>query len=270
MQNPTAAFSLYRLLKTRIYVKDVIDFKMKLKIVLILVMLCQVRGGLFAANPGTVKLGTFPIPLMIIDKDTGVFIQLAQEIAKRAGFKLLIEVTPPKRTLRNFVYKELDILMPAVDLFFPTGSPTLKSRELIYIKRDFIFTLKRTPLLRTLKDLEGKIVGITAGYTYAPDLTANKKIELQVGVSDEKNALKLAQGRIDAFVVEEKTGLKAFENTNLGNKIHYDPAVPLSAQDVYFAFQDTDRGRQLEATLSTILAQLKKDGTFDKILNKSK
>lgn len=225
----------------------------------------------FSINLGASKVifGSFPIPLMVVDNNNGVFVELTKAIAKEAGFELEISIKPTKRIGGEFMEGKIDSIFPALDVMFPPGK-TLKSSENIYVKQDFVFTKKGLPILKTIKDLAGKNVGITRGYPYAKELMDNKNIKFHVVSKDEMNTKKLIAGRIDAFVVEEKSGLKAFANAKLDGKFQYDKAVPLSKQDVYYAFQKNEKGKKLEATFSAALKKIKENGTFGKIMSKAK
>ena len=84
--------------------------------------------------------------------------------------------------------------------------------------------------------------------------------------NDVANMKKLGQGQIDAFVVEERSGLEALSLS--GEKdITYDKEKPLSKQSVYFAFQSTPEGELLAEKFTKAINEMKKDGSFDRILN---
>jgi polar amino acid transport system substrate-binding protein len=242
-----------------------------MKKLMIVAVFCLMALSL-GANPlraETVRFGTFPIPLMVVDKDNGVFIELTRTIAERAGLQIEIIVTPPKRTVNDFSEKQIDALFPALDVNFSPEQMPLKSSELIYVKKDYAFTPKGSPLLAAIKDLEGKTIGITQGYPYVKELTENPLIRIESAQSDELSAKMLLAGRTQAFVVEEKSGLKAFENTGLREQVQYDPARPLSQQDVYYAFQKNEKGEELNRVFSKVLSEMKHDGTFEKIMRKA-
>jgi polar amino acid transport system substrate-binding protein len=80
---------------------------------------------------------------------------------------------------------------------------------------------------------------------------------------------KLSMGRINAFVVEEKSGLTAMEQTAVKN-VEYNKDKVLSEMDVFYAFQKTPEGDQLAKKFSKALEDMRKDGTFQKIMSKAK
>ena len=113
-------------------------------------------------------------------------------------------------------------------------------------------------------------MGLTRGYPYVKALTENKAISFDFANTDELGVHKLIIWRVDAFVVEEKSGLKAFEKKGLLEEMQYDPKQPLSKQDVYFATANTPRGKQLTNLISSVLKEMKRDGSFARIIGKAK
>ncbi len=215
----------------------------------------------------TITFGTFPIPKMVLDEKNGNFVELTRVLSQRAGLDIKIIVKPTKRTIQNFQLDEIDVLFPALDVNFSPGNEPIKSGELLYVKKDYVFTRKGEPLLKTIKDLECKKIGITLGYPYARKLTGNPLVEFDRAHSDELNVLKLMSKRFDAFIVEEVTGLKAFESKGATDKIQYDPDNPISEMDVYYAFQNSRKGKRLAEIVTIVLGEMKQDGTFYEIIN---
>jgi len=211
------------------------------------------------------KIATYPIPLMVESPEKGVFIELAKEVIKRTGEQFTISVFPPMRTVGGFHAGEIDAFFPALDVLI---QKEIASSEEIYLKRDFAFTRKGVEKITSIGQLKGKNVGITQGYPYANEIVKNKDYKVTVAQSDEINVKNLSAGRIDAFIVEEKTGLKAIENAGVTD-VEYAPENPLSTQKVYFAFQADDKGKALAAKFTKALAEIKADGTFAKIMAKA-
>ncbi len=237
----------------------------------ILVLICLFYAFVFVPTCVVAEeyaFGSFPIPLMVIDSDNGIFVELTKRIAKEAGLSVIIKVDPPLRTQNNFQKGKIVGLFPALDAMFPPGAKFERS-DSIYLKQDFVFTKKGSKILKTLADLNGLKVGITRGYPYARKLTEAKGFKIEEANTDEFNAKKLIAGRIDAFVVEEKTGLQAFKNAKLIDEMQYEPATSLSKQDVYYAFPANDIGEMLAPKVSAAMNKMKADGTFGEIMSKA-
>ena len=147
------------------------------------------------------------------------------------------------------------------------GKEISKSKP-IYVKEDFGFTKQGYPSVKSISDLKGKNVGITLGYPYSKEITDNSSFTVSTAPTDINNIMKLAAGRIDVFVVEEKSGLKAIEQSGRDN-ISYKSGQPLSRQNVYYAFQADKTGQQLALLFSSALDEMKKDGTFAQIMSKA-
>ncbi|UXR63551.1 transporter substrate-binding domain-containing protein [Bdellovibrio bacteriovorus] len=209
-------------------------------------------------------LATFTIPLMVETPDKGLFISLTREIAKRNSRAVDIVVLPTGKTLLAFSNAKVDGFFPALDVYVPKTSA--KSSP-FYHKVDYVFYRKSSPL-RSIKDLEGKKVGLTFRYPYGKDLINNKKIKFEYAADDVLNMRKLGQGLIDAFVVEERSGLKALQLSG-ERGIEFDKTQPLSEQTVYYAFHDNEEGRKLAALFSKTIEDMKKDGSLDRVLTEA-
>ncbi|QDK37797.1 ABC transporter substrate-binding protein [Bdellovibrio sp. NC01] len=219
-------------------------------------------GSASSAFAKTLKFSTFPIPLMVESKNSGIFIELTKEIAKRNNLNVEVSVTPPSKSILIFANGKADAWFPAAAVSLPKKS----ARSIaFYAKTDFIFYRKGKPY-KSIAELEGKKVGLTFRYPYMVELTANKKISFDYSSDDISNMKKLSSGQIDAFVVEERSGLKALELSGVKN-IEYDVNKPLSRQEIFYAFQDNEEGRALAQTFSKTITKMKSDGAFDSIMS---
>lgn len=212
---------------------------------------------------------TFPIPLMVESETEGVFIDLTNEIIKRLGVEASIRVSPPQRSINDLVKGRVDVLFPALDVFFVPDDVYSRTDEIIYVKEDFVFTRKGDSKLTSIDDLKGKVVGVTRGYPYASEVIRNETFKLDYSLTDEICVQKLIIGRIEAFIVEEKTGIRAFEKQGVKNLMQYNPALPISRQDVYYATGRNGNGQELAADISAALKSMKADGTFERILSRA-
>ncbi|MCD4674800.1 MAG: transporter substrate-binding domain-containing protein [Desulfobacula sp.] len=218
----------------------------------------------FAAGESC-KLVTFPIPLMVESSNKGVFIELTKKIGEKSNLDISIQVLPAKRAVNEFKNNKFDGIFPGLDILFDQEiSPSTE----ISIKEDFAFTRKESPFITTIQDLAGKKIGITLGYPYAKQIIANKSLNLENSKNDVLNMKKLSAGRIDVFIVEEKSGLKALDFSGVSN-IVYPAGKSLSKQKVYYAFQPDSTGKQFASKISKALLSMKKDGTFGAIMSKA-
>lgn len=222
---------------------------------------------LFAQHWGQRPLfATYAIPVHVEGPTKGLFVQVVQEAVALAKMSAVqVEVYAPQRAVRSLAAGESDALFPALDVHFEPGKPVVRSSEALDCKEDFVFTRKGTPAFSTLEALRGKHVGITRGYPYSRAVTDNTSFVIEEAMSDETNIRKLVAGRIDAFVLDEKTGVKAFEALGLTADMQYDPSRPVSRQEVYVAFKDSPEGRAMAKQFSDGLRQLKASGRYQAI-----
>lgn len=209
----------------------------------------------------TVELATFPIPLMVEDSERGLFVNLTKEIGKRTNKKIHISVYPTGKALLAFSGNKVQGIFPGLDVSIPKKSARSSA---FYVKVDHIF-FKKGQTLESVKDLEGKKVGLTFRYPYSKELLLNKKIKFEFAADDVLNMRKLAQGQIDAFIVEERSGLKALQLS--GEKdILFNKEKPIAQQEVFYAFQNDEEGKELAEIFTKTIEAMKKDGSLQRLL----
>jgi hypothetical protein len=71
---------------------------------------------LAAVQADEINLASFPIPLMVIDQNSGVFVELVKEIDKRIEHSVKLSVYPAKRTVSQFHSEGVDGFFPALDI----------------------------------------------------------------------------------------------------------------------------------------------------------
>tara|TARA_Y100000780_G_C13696051_1_gene422836 strand:- start:41537 stop:42238 length:702 start_codon:yes stop_codon:yes gene_type:complete len=201
-----------------------------------------------------VSLVTFKIPLFIKSKTEGKFIELSNEVAKRAGLKFNFEIYPPKLTMYQYNHKKAQCFFPVVSEYIPNSTPRSKT---IFEKKNFVFTRDKAQKL-SIRDLEGKRVGLTLGYGYSDQLTSNKKIEFEYTNTDTNNVKKLINKRIDYFVIEERSGLKAISKHGKG-KVFYHKDFPLTRQKVFYSCHNKAHIEKINKAIESMI----EDGTLN-------
>ena len=229
-------------------------------LVLIVVLLFPIKY-LFSEEKKEFKVATFKIPLMIEDKKNGRFIELFKKIEEIKNIKIKINVYPTKRTLQKFIYNEVACFFPFTDgMNLPFSF--IKS-DVFYIKKDYIL-YRSSEGNPKFKDLIGKTVGLTAGYPYPDKLISNKKINFEYAVSEEANISKLVLKRIDYFVVEYLSGIKAIKNSGLKEKVSVSKQA-VGSENVYFACNDSVENKKFINRLNESLILLNRNGYLKKL-----
>lgn len=214
---------------------------------------------------GQIPVATYEIPVLVESAASGLFIDLVEPVAAEAHQPIRISVMPPPRAVQSFASGSQAMLFPALDVLFPVGMPIVRSKEAIDCKEDYVFTRRGTPLLSSLADLKGKRVGITRGYPYAREVSESTQYTVETANTDYANLRKLIAGRLDAFILDEKTGIRALEANGLTQQVQYDAKRPVFRQEVYYAFQNNAEGKALAERFSAALERLKRDGRYQKI-----
>jgi polar amino acid transport system substrate-binding protein len=214
------------------------------------------------AGLAQIPVAGFPIPGHIESPTKGHFVELTLAIAQEAQLDIDIQISPPPRAIESFMQGKSRVLFPSLDIFFAAGQTIVRTKGSFNCKEDFVFTKKGSPAYHTLDELRGKRVGLTQGYPYVKAVIERQDIGYERALSDEANVEKLMKGRLDAFVVEKASGTRAFQNVNAFADMQVDYKKPVSQQDVYWAFQNTDEGRALAQQFDQALFKLYKQPDF--------
>lgn len=206
-------------------------------------------------------LGTFIIPRYVQSSDKGEFIELVKELSAQTGIDVEIKIFPPKRTLKAFREHEVDGYFPALDSL--EHGKVNKTSD-FYVKEDFIFerindsytNLKTTP-----------VACLTRGYPYHSKVINNKKWKITYAASDEDCIKLLSLKRADLFVGEEITGIAALKALKLEKKVSYNRYIPISEQNVYFAFQGNESGRIKSEKFDAALKNIIMTGKYNKLFH---
>ena len=231
--------------------------KNRLKLLLITALLSLIPSHASLATD-KVSLASVYIPLMIEKDGTGLFIKLADEIARRAGIVFDYDVLPALRAVSIYKAGKVDAVFPATS----RSSDILGSRSAaIYIRRDYAFVREGSPLPRQIQDLEGLSVIINPNYDHNKLLLNNPKITLVKGRNDVSSMKMLARGRGEALVVEARSGMEAMKQAGVGNLV-FDPKNPITSVDAFFVFKPGERGKDLAKRVSKAIKEIVEDGTY--------
>jgi len=140
-----------------------------------------------------------------------------------------------------------------------------------------IFHLKHKPLnWKTVDDLKGLRIGITAGFTYgeAFDLAVKEgKLTVEEVSLDEQNIRKLLAGRFDAFAMEIDVAMYLMQTIlshEQADLITYHPNILMEAQMSVAFPKKSEKSTRLVETLNRGLQKLKESGKLDQYLEESR
>lgn len=164
-------------------------------------------------DKGTMILGlddSFP-PMGYRDENNeivGFDIDLATEVAKRLGVELIVQPI-------DWNSKEMELDGGKIDCIWNGLSVTPERLEAMFMPRAYIANTQVIIVpegsdIKTIADLEGKIVGLQEGSSSLDALSANPVKDKVAQIIEYPNNVNvymdLQAGRIDAFVVDEVVG----------------------------------------------------------------
>jgi polar amino acid transport system substrate-binding protein len=121
--------------------------------------------------------------------------------------------------------------------------------------------------VKTLKDFDGATLGVVDGYAYGPELEKSGAT-LVLGVSDQKNMLKLLNGEVDFILIEEMllTYARRVQREKFEALLEIGQE-PLIIKPLHFAVKREVRGaKKLVRQLNRTLLEMLKDGTYHEIM----
>jgi len=246
-------------------------------LVLSLLMATLAAGSAFAAGPKTLRIGTDPTYAPFEMKNAqgqlvGFDIDLANEICKRMETKC------------TFVESDFDALIPSlkakkIDAIISSLSITEKRQqeiafsEKLYAANSRLIAPKGSKIQPTLESLKGKTIGLLQGTTqetYANDNWRPKGITVTPYANQDLVYQDLTAGRIDAAFQDEVAASEGFLKQPAGKDFAF--AGPSVKDKKYFG-DGTGIGlrkddTELKAAFDKALAEMRKDGTYDKFAKK--
>jgi glutamine transport system substrate-binding protein len=246
-----------------------------LSLVLILALVISACGTSNTANDKSkgekvYKVGvdtTYP-PFEYKDGNTykGIDIDLINAIAKKEGFKIELDPMDFGGIIPAMQANQLDVAIAGMSItdarkkIVDFSDPYFKAGLILVVKKD-------NNTIKSVNDLKGKKLAVkkgTSGAQYAVDNAAKLGIQVEQFNDSPSMFQEVTNGNADALIEDFPVITYAIAQKDLGLKTvgerlngdHYGIAVLKGQnQDV---LKKIDKG----------LAELKKDGTYDKIVNK--
>ncbi|WP_051686059.1 substrate-binding periplasmic protein [Rheinheimera texasensis] len=206
------------------------------------------------------------------DRPVGASVDLMQELARRAGFRIEYSPrTPVARCFRQIASGEADLMTnlnktperEALMLMFPYSE---RIPESLYQRGDDPRTINQ------LSQLEHLTLATVRNYAYHPDLMtlvrnlgSNRQLEVP---SIAAGFDVLAKGRVDGLIVPRYSSLDYLYNTpRLHQKFKRAPLMLKTAtpQFIYIGFSRHSRHPQLAAVIEKTIAEMMADGTVSRL-----
>ncbi|MCT4716576.1 lysine/arginine/ornithine ABC transporter substrate-binding protein ArgT [Enterobacteriaceae bacterium H18W14] len=247
------------------------------KQVLALSLLLGLTSSVYAAIPQNVRIGTDATYAPFSSKDAkgdfvGFDIDLGNELCKRINTKC------------TWVGSDFDALIPSlkakkIDAIISSLSITEKRQQEIafsdklYAADSRLIASKGSPIQPTLESLKGKHVGVLQGSTQEAFANAEwrpKGIDVVAYANQDLIYSDLSAGRLDAAFQDETAASEGFLKQPAGKEFAF--AGPSVKNKQYFG-DGTGIGlrkddAELKAAFDKALAEMRKDGTYDKFAKK--
>ncbi|MBL6933655.1 MAG: amino acid ABC transporter substrate-binding protein [Rhodospirillales bacterium] len=226
----------------------------------------EISGAASASDSVVFACNEFP-PYKMENSDSGLpgfDVEFLEEVFKRAGISVQIEYMPWERALYEARYGRVDGVCSC--------SSTLEREKYLYFSDPLgkassgLFSLSEKGFtnLTRVEDIGDKKVGVIKGYNIVENLHA-AKIKNIVELTNESQGLEmLFRGRIDFYYSYDAPTLFYLKNRNQSDMVTYHE---ISYGDYYSCLsKNLDGSEVLLKKFNTGLRQIKKDGTYDKIL----
>ena len=202
-------------------------------------------------------------------KASGVYPQIIAEIYKR--LKIDIEMKPMqwKRAVEN---AEKNIMGVGGVYKNEQRVKLLDFSEPIFTEKNFVFVKKGKQFsFQRLEDLKGKLVGVTKGWSYGEEfdsMRAKKKFNTEESNEISISFGKLVAGKIDCFIVDVVAADKIITSEKFVGQIDMINTPAITAEG-FLAFGKGENKIELLKKFNQELIKIKKDGTYDKIIQDS-
>ncbi|WP_437613635.1 histidine ABC transporter substrate-binding protein HisJ [Erwinia sp. V71] len=234
-------------------------------------------GSAFAAVPKNLRVGTDPTYAPFESKNAqgqlvGFDIDLANEICKRIETKCTYVESDFDALIPSLKAKKIDIIISSLSITEKRQQEIAFSDKL-YAANSRLIGPKGSPIQPTIESLKGKNVGLLQGTTqetYANQNWRPKGVTVTPYANQDLVYQDLTAGRIDVAFQDEVAASEGFLKQPVGKDYAF--AGPAVKDDKIFGV-GTGIGlrkdeTELKAAIDKAFAEMRKDGTYDKLAKK--
>lgn len=195
----------------------------------------------------------------------GLNVDVMREAARRVGISIEFRVMPWRRLEVELERKDGGVdcafamsRTPRREAYLEFGKVALQPTEYALFVRD------DTPAIASLDDLDGKIIGVRAGFRLPERVKAGlagQRWAIEEVGSDLASFQKLALKRVDAVLSDGVVG--QYTLRQLGAQGIRRLAPPLARFDTYLVFRKGAAGKSLSQAFDAALKRMQQDGTME-------
>lgn len=213
----------------------------------------------------SINIGTYVIPGLITEEETGIFIQLNNAIFNEIKKDPTLTLSSLNRARMGIKNGRLDGYFPELWENLPENKDQYVVSKPIFYKRIILFTLKDSGL-EELSDFDNKILGAVEGFSYGNNIKNNPDLDLSFQDNDIININLLLNKRISG-VLGGFPGTVMAVNKNIdANKIQYDLNKPVAVLESFYVCKNDDDGVKLCDSIDSAIQSLLQKGILE--LNK--
>lgn len=196
------------------------------------------------------------MPIYSESASHGIFIDLVRAMERASGHRIHVRVYPFIRSMDNVIKQAADFHLPFIksEAFDEAELPFSYSTSTPFHVNFVLYTRKEGPV--TLDNLPRfKVETDRAHVQYFPFPTIASN-------SVEQSVKKLAAGRIDAFIFQDKTTDSVLRRLGYSNI----KRTLFKRFECKFLVPKNDRGKEVDAMLTAVINQLDENGQLHEIL----
>jgi polar amino acid transport system substrate-binding protein len=203
--------------------------------------------------------------------DLGFTSEILVKAFERVGYKVKIEIYPWKRAMEITREGKCDALYSAYyteerAATYAISDPYIQGEVYLCTKKD------RDISYKSLRDLSAYKIGVVMGYANSPEFDSADYLKKDEATSDLVNLKKLIKDRVDLIAIDRYVAIhhlktSSFFVENAGDVKFLEPPLQSSPVHVMFSKASPAYKKHL-ADFNKGLKEIKKEGTFDKIMRK--
>ncbi len=240
-----------------------------MKIIKFIVFLfCSLIALQVQAEKISLVVNTWPPYVDSTLDDDGLAMKIVKTALKRAGHTPEVRVEKWEKVLEG---SEIGVY----DLVGAVWKTEARQKMLLYshsyLTNNVVLVTQASNKMEfsSQKDLQGLLIGVLKGYEYDDKFMKNTRILKFQANRLTQNLISVQQGKLDAAVADKRMALYELKHFMGNNMVDFRfLAKPLSSRKLYVAAPIANpSSKKLIAAFNKGLAAIKKDGTYQKILD---